>query len=52
METIIEKACEYLKIHLYEGLDDWNDKVVISDRCNSIDDFIGDFKNYLYNEIK
>lgn len=50
MDKFMEIACEFLREKLYEGRDDWNDKVVISDRCNSVDEFIESFKNYVYNK--
>lgn len=51
-KEFVEKACDYLRSKLYEGFDDWNDKVVISDRCNTVDDFIESFKNYMYSKNK
>lgn len=45
--TLIEKACEYFRTHLWQNVDDDNDPIVESIHNITIDDFIKDFKRYL-----
>jgi hypothetical protein len=46
-KTMIEKACEYFRTHLWQNVDDDNDPIVESVHNITIDDFIKDFKRYL-----
>ena len=46
-EYIINKTIEYLTLKLYTGHDDWNDSVVVSDRCNSVEDFISNYLDFI-----
>lgn len=46
-KTMIEKACEYLRTHLWQNVDDDNDPVVESVNNITLDNFIKDFKRYL-----
>ena len=46
-KTIIKKACEYLRTHLWETVDADNDPIVESVHNITLDNFIKDFKRYL-----
>lgn len=46
-ETFLEKACEYIRTHLWQNVDSDNDPIVESIRNITLDDFIKDFKRYL-----
>lgn len=46
-KTMIEKACGYLRTHLWQNVDDDNDPIVESVHNITLDDFIKDFKRYL-----
>lgn len=43
----IEKACEYLRTHLWQSVDDDNEPIVESAHNITLDNFIKDFKRYL-----
>lgn len=45
--SLIEKACEYIRTHLWQTVDDDNDPIVESIHNITMDDFIKDFKRYL-----
>lgn len=44
---VTNKACEYLRTHLWQSVDDDNDPIVESVHNITLDDFIKDFKKYL-----
>lgn len=46
-EEFLEKACEYLRTHLWQNVDDDNDPIAESIHNITLDDFIKDFKRYL-----
>lgn len=46
-EELLNKVYDYLRTQLYVGQDDWNDNVVMSDRCDSVEDFIDGLKKYV-----
>ena len=46
-DEFLEKACEYLKTHLFETVDADNDPIVESVHNITLDNFIKDFKIYL-----
>ena len=46
-KTMIEKACEYLRTHLWQSVDADNDPIVESVHNITLDNFIKDFKRYL-----
>ena len=45
----IEKACEYLRTHLWQSVDDDNDPIVESVNNITLDSFIKDFRRYMEN---
>lgn len=46
-DGFIEKACEYLRTHLWQNIDDDNDPIIESVHNITLDNFIKDFKRYL-----
>ena len=46
-DAFLEKACEYLRTHLWQNVDDDNDPIAESIHNITLDDFIKDFKRYL-----
>ena len=46
-DVFLEKACEYLRTHLWQNVDDDNDPIVESVHNITLDNFIKDFKRYL-----
>ena len=44
---LIDKACEYLRTHLWQSVDADNDPIVESVHNITVDNFIKDFKRYL-----
>ena len=46
-DTLLEKACEYLKTHLWQNVDDDNDPIIESVQNITLDNFIKNFKKYL-----
>lgn len=46
-EEIIDKACEYLRTHLFDNTDADNDPIVESVANLTKDEFIKDFRNYM-----
>lgn len=45
--TLIEKACEYIRTHLWQNVDADNGPIVESVHNINLDNFIKDFKRYL-----
>ena len=49
-KTTIENACEYLRIHLWQNVDDDNDPIVESVHNITLDNFIKEFtKSFVIN---
>jgi hypothetical protein len=46
-DTFLEKACEYLRTHLWQNVDADNDPIVESVHNITLDNFIKDIKRYL-----
>ena len=46
-KAFLEKACEYLRTHLWQNVDDDNDPIVESVHNITLNNFIKDFKRYL-----
>lgn len=46
-KTITEKACEYIRTHLWQSADADNDPIVESVHNITLDNFIKDFRRYL-----
>lgn len=46
-KTMIKKACEYIRTHVWEAKDDDNDPIVESVHNITLDDFIKDFKRFM-----
>ena len=45
IEKVIQETINFFKEEMYEGLDDWNDRVVISSRFNNMEEFINYYKS-------
>jgi hypothetical protein len=50
IDEVIQMTIDFFKQEFYEGLDDWNDKVLISDRFNNIEEFISYYKRKIKGE--
>ncbi len=47
LDTFMEKACEYIRTHLWTNVDDDNDPKIESVQNITLDNFIKNFKKYL-----
>jgi hypothetical protein len=50
-ENMIKAMCDYLDNNLYEGIDDFGDKVVICDMARTKEEFINRFKEHMEGGI-
>ena len=50
INEVIQMTIDFFKQEFYEGLDDWNDKVLISGRFNNIEEFISYYKRKIKGE--